>query len=261
MAELALVPFKPISEWTGIDPQVFPEMIDLEGGQWERVNEAIFKVFETLHIELIDAPEDIPPEMLYDVLTTNWDYPVQYLPSSGFDLELCTYDPKTCPYGDYCNCGEDSDFPIDDVPYENTLVQSPENLVKEIAEMIDCGMICFLNPDTREMVSVPVWIFDGTFSADADPFEEDFDRVDTQWERFIRIEPLESHESFRIMEEFSEAMPDRKIQQELFNALNRRKPFANFKELIDNSPYRQDWFDFKQEKLEEHVRMLLESEK
>jgi hypothetical protein len=116
IAELALVPFKPISEWTGIGSEVFPNLVDLSGDEWEKVNEAIFRVFESLHIDLVDAPEDLPPEMLYEVLTTNWDYPVQYLPLSGMDLELCTGDPMTCPYGEYCDCDEEPDFSADEPP-------------------------------------------------------------------------------------------------------------------------------------------------
>jgi hypothetical protein len=85
-------------------------MTDLSDDECERVNEAIFKVFDSLGLTLVDAPSEIPPEWLYEVLTTNWDYPVQYLPSSGMDLELCTGDPKTCPYGEYCDCGEEPDF-------------------------------------------------------------------------------------------------------------------------------------------------------
>jgi hypothetical protein len=121
IAELALVPFKPISEWTGINPEVFPNVVDLRGDQWGRVNEAIFKVFDALNIQLVDSPADLPPEILYEVLTTNWDEMVQYLPSSGFDLELCTGDPTTCPYGDYCDCNEEPDFSIHKSPSnENT---------------------------------------------------------------------------------------------------------------------------------------------
>ena len=116
IAELALVPFKPISEWTGIGSEVFPVVIDLSWEEWKKVNEAILRVFESLHIELVDAPEDLPPEMLYEVLTTNWDYPVQYLPLSGMDLELCTGDPMTCPYGDLCDCYEEQDFSADEPP-------------------------------------------------------------------------------------------------------------------------------------------------
>ncbi|MGV8138539.1 MAG: hypothetical protein AB2L20_25335 [Mangrovibacterium sp.] len=110
IAELALVSFKPVSEWIGIAPEVFPGMTDLSGDECERVNEAIFKVFDSLRLTLVDAPSGIPPECLYEVLTTTWDHPVQYLPSSGMDLELCTGDPMTCPYGEYCDCGEEPDF-------------------------------------------------------------------------------------------------------------------------------------------------------
>ncbi len=114
VAELALVPFKPISYWTGIDAINFPEITDLSYEQMEMVNKAIFKLFDSLNIDLIDIPDGIPSDWLYEVLTTNWDEPVQYLPSSGFDLELCTGDPMTCPYGEYCDCDEDPDFLLDD---------------------------------------------------------------------------------------------------------------------------------------------------
>jgi len=116
IAELALAPFQSIEELTGISEEAFPHVLDLSVEECEAVNEAIFRVFESLHIELVDAPEDLPPEMLYDVLTSNWDYGVQYLPSSGFDLELCTGDPETCPYGEFCDCDEDPDFLMDEPP-------------------------------------------------------------------------------------------------------------------------------------------------
>ena len=51
--------------------------------------------------------ENIPPEILYEVLATNRKTWVQYLPSSGMDLELCTGDPMDCPYGEYCSCGDE----------------------------------------------------------------------------------------------------------------------------------------------------------
>ncbi|HDR51547.1 MAG TPA: hypothetical protein ENN90_07995 [Mariniphaga anaerophila] len=46
ISELALVPFQTIEELTGIKQEAFPLMDQLQGDQWERVNEAIFKVFE-----------------------------------------------------------------------------------------------------------------------------------------------------------------------------------------------------------------------
>lgn len=119
MAELALTPFRPISDWTGINWEVFPMVFDLTDDQMNEVNQAILKVFESLNIELIDAPDDLPPEILYDALTTHWNEPVQYLPLSGFDLELCTGDGDTCPYGEFCDCGNGDLFLEDDLPSDD----------------------------------------------------------------------------------------------------------------------------------------------
>ena len=118
IAELALVPFKPISELTGIATINFPEMDRITYKQAEMVNKAIFKLFNSMNIELIDVPDGIPPEILYDVLINSWDEYVQYLPSSGMDLELCTGDWLSCPYGEFCNCSDDDydDLSEDDLP-------------------------------------------------------------------------------------------------------------------------------------------------
>lgn len=109
VAELALVPFRPIEEWTGINREMFPRMIDLDADQCLLLNEAILKVYESLNLSLDDMPEDIPPEILYDVLTSNWDYPVQYLYSSGMDVELCTGNPNTCSWSPFCSCSIEDD--------------------------------------------------------------------------------------------------------------------------------------------------------
>jgi len=103
-AELALTPYKTIEEWTGIKHEVFPEITQLKGKQWDQVNKAIFKVLESLHLELLDIPPNYPPELLYETLTTSWQQAVQYLPLSGMDLKFCTGNPLSCPYGEFCQC-------------------------------------------------------------------------------------------------------------------------------------------------------------
>lgn len=159
IAELALTPYKTIAEWTGIGMEAFPEVIDLRGGQWEQVNDAIFKVFEALNIQLIDLPEGMPPETIYEVLTTNWDMPVQYLPIAGFDLELCTFDPQTCPYGEFCDCssmeeGEEVEMPfinglynddgtkvtIENIPIPDLCLGCKSYLVDDWEENLMCNM-------------------------------------------------------------------------------------------------------------------------
>jgi hypothetical protein len=135
-----------------------------------------------------------------------------------------------------------------------TLNYSKET-VKYIAGEADMGMICFINEDTMEIESVP-----GQSSAFGDAdfdgfYQETYDRVDS-WGSFIRVDPPEPRESFKMMEDFIEkCIPDSdRIKNRLWDALSRRKPFRNFKNVIDDSPYRQRWFDFKQTWLEDFVR-------
>ncbi len=133
--------------------------------------------------------------------------------------------------------------------------------VSEIAGSIDAGLYCFVNADTLEIEDVP----EHMLTDDPEEFEmitgeslEETDFKHTNWENFITVEPLQSGESFRIMEGFADQVGDSKLQQSLFNALNRKRPFANFKYIIDGSDYRQEWFDFKHARLMEHVYNLIE---
>jgi len=80
----------------------------------------------------------------------------------------------------------------------------------------------------------------------------------TQWENYITIEPLEANESFRIMEKFAEQVDNSRLRAQLINALYNPKPFANFKRIIDNSDFRQDWFDFKDYQLQDYVKTIIE---
>lgn len=135
-------------------------------------------------------------------------------------------------------------------------IEIPEKykkVVHDIAEIIGCGHICFFNTDTRELFDIPKEIFEDLEKYDdTGLWQKELENVDN-WKSFLRFEPIQSNESFRIMEQFVHHLPDEKLQNKLTKALERRNPFANFKYLIDESNYRQDWFDFKQTKLEELV--------
>jgi hypothetical protein len=131
----------------------------------------------------------------------------------------------------------------------------PKELIKRIAGEIDAGMICFFNTDTMEYDSIMGESYDAYWSGDHDDlYQEVYEKVDS-WEHSIKIEPPESWQSFKIMENFIEnCIPDRDpVKSRLWNAISRRKPFQHFKFIIDNSQYRQRWFDFKQSQLEQFV--------
>ncbi|HZL10278.1 MAG TPA: UPF0158 family protein [Prolixibacteraceae bacterium] len=147
-------------------------------------------------------------------------------------------------------------------PDENEEIEIPEKynkVVSTIAENIDAGLICFLNLDTIETEDFPKELLN-----DPDEFEamtgetiESLDLKYDTWERCLTFEPLESYESFKIMETYVELLDDRRLQNKLIHALNHHKPFLHFKGIIDNSSYRQNWFDFKKRYLENHVKELL----
>ena len=148
---------------------------------------------------------------------------------------------------------------------EETEIEIPEKyreLVHSVAENIDCGFVCFINPETLEVEEVPKSMID-------DPFEfnlitgmnrtnETF--LHEEWESFISIEPRESSESFNIMEKFVDEVNDKSLKNKLINALNNQRPFANFKNIAENSNYRKEWFAFKQRQLEMMVWEELQDE-
>ena len=92
-----------------------------------------------------------------------------------------------------------------------------------------------------------------------DTFGAELEKVNQSKVDFIKFERLESFESFKIMERFVAVLTDKNLQLELESILANRKPFQNFKDIINLSNFRQSWFDFKQNELEKRVKIQLES--
>jgi hypothetical protein len=119
-----------------------------------------------------------------------------------------------------------------------------EKQIHEIAQDLDYGMGCFYNLKTGEIKTL--LNFDNWIGADEEIWEEESKEIDENWDDYFEFEGFESYESFKIMEDFAEIVEDAELQNKLINALNRPKPFRNFKWIIDNSgDYRQQWFDYK----------------
>lgn len=143
---------------------------------------------------------------------------------------------------------------------EYEIPEEYQKIISEIAKQIDAGLVCYLNLDTSEIESIPQHLD----AADPEEYElltgEPFERINFKhlnWENSIVFEPLESFESFKIMEDFTTILEDIWWKEKFINALNRKQPSANFKTLIDNSPYRKDWFAFKHKQIESLVAALL----
>lgn len=131
--------------------------------------------------------------------------------------------------------------------------------IKEIAENLDMGMRCFYHLKTGEIEATPD-LFEGDWiGQDTGPWQETLDKLDENWGDYFEFEKMTSHESFEIMADFAEIVDNHKLQDRLFKALNKSKPFRNFKWEIDNSgEYRQKWFDFKNQRVIEFVKTQIE---
>jgi len=152
---------------------------------------------------------------------------------------------------------------IYDVYADEKIPEKYQKPISSIADSLTASFVCFFNPETLEIEELPDVLID-----DPEEFEsitgENYETWNTKhenWEHCIEIRPLVSRDSYQIMELFVEEVDNEKLQQKLRYALDHRKPFANFGRLIDNSEYRQDWFDFRQKQLEQYVWQQIKNER
>ncbi len=134
-----------------------------------------------------------------------------------------------------------------------------EKQIKEIAETLDMGMRCFFHLKTGEIEEVPDF-FDGHWiGQNTEPWQETLDKLDENWGDYFEFEKITSRESFGFMSDFAESVDNPNLQDRLYKALNKPKPFRNFNREINNSgKYRQKWFDYKNRRLIEFVKKQIE---
>jgi len=129
--------------------------------------------------------------------------------------------------------------------------------LRSISETLQCGEICFIHKFDGKLESYPIDIDD--YMDDENPWEETIEKVDNNREDYIELRPMESRDSYKVMEAYAESFSSENLQQELFKALYNSKPFGRFKHIIDNSgAFRQKWFDFKNDHYIQWVRQCIE---
>lgn len=131
--------------------------------------------------------------------------------------------------------------------------------LKEIAEELDMGMRCFFQMKTGEIETFPDFLNINFHEADTEPWQETVDKVFENWDDYFEFEKITSDVSFEIMSDFADLVDNKKLQDKLYRALSKSKPFRNFKWEIDNAgKYRQQWFDFKLQRTIEFANKQVE---
>lgn len=233
IAELAQVEFKPLSEWTGIDIEAFPEVISLNGNQIKRINSAIWEVLNSLNVEIVDLPENLPEELIYEIISCNWDYPIQYLPLSGFDLELCSGDSQTCVYGKYCEC---SNYLL--------VYKIPDKIsdsIKIVAQMIEDGKFCSMNKETGEIKEIAT---ENIFTT-----EVVFPKPE-----LIHYKPINKKDELSFIKFFAEKEEDDNIREVYEIILEQENVFEKFKDYINKMSLNEEWETFRKNMPEIMVR-------
>lgn len=129
--------------------------------------------------------------------------------------------------------------------------------IKDIAEELDMGMKCYYNIKTDTFEALPD--FDNNIYAESEIWEDLIDKIETHFDDYVVFTPMSSTESYRVMQDFASEVGNKELQDRLFLALEKRKPFSNFKWEIDNSrEFRQKWFDYKLKRNMEFVKEQLE---
>ncbi|HNU21723.1 MAG TPA: UPF0158 family protein [Bacteroidales bacterium] len=118
------------------------------------------------------------------------------------------------------------------------------DIVKEIAEQLDCGFRAFIHKTSRQLLFVPD--NNNYPDIDLDSWDEELEQLENNFTDYYEIDKWTSSEAFETMSEFADQLTDKNLQSRLFDALRKNKPFKEFKLVIDNSgDFRQQWFDFK----------------
>ena len=86
-------------------------------------------------------------------------------------------------------------------------------------------------------------------SLDPEVTEEFASLLEADPDRYEPVDKIDSHTGFEIMEDFIATLPVGEIARELEEALRRRRPFRQFKDVLLNHPDQQAaWFRYHDER-------------
>lgn len=119
-------------------------------------------------------------------------------------------------------------------------------MIDEIAEMLDAGMVCFYHKITGEMEYYPDEFRNPGF--DEEVWADAINKVEENSDDYLRFEGMSSFESFKVMENFIAGITHIPTHNKFIDAISRKKPFRHFSDLLLYYPeLRQQWFVYKQE--------------
>jgi hypothetical protein len=113
----------------------------------------------------------------------------------------------------------------------------------------------YLDRETGQVIP----LFSGMFDPEDPEFIDEDELIASS--RYVAIEPVSSHEAFRWMEDFAAGVAEPGVGRRLRSALEMRRPFREFKDVLAEHPTeRAAWFGYQADRLVEAARDWLLSE-
>ena len=111
--------------------------------------------------------------------------------------------------------------------------------IQDITGDIEMGLSVYIHKENHNLISIHD-DYDPMMTGEEDP---DFDEIQENRDDYFCIEKMGSSEGFRVMSGFAKNIKNRKTREKLFEILERRSPFRNFRAEVESDPkYRTDWF-------------------
>lgn len=126
-----------------------------------------------------------------------------------------------------------------------------EDKIEEVAELLICGDLCFINIKTGEIENFP---YKSEFNNEEDPWQDTKDRIIQEFDNYVKCEPLDKDEYFKIIELFIDSIGNENRKARFKKALTKPKPYIHFNDLIDSySDLKKEWTEFRLNKYKERV--------
>ena len=93
-----------LGQWLNIDKEWFPPACRLSEGQISRIVNAMNRCLCAFGF-IPHFPTGLPVNKQYDILVDYLNQKVPILIYNSYQIDFCSYEPKTCPFGSqYCQC-------------------------------------------------------------------------------------------------------------------------------------------------------------
>ncbi|MFK7784310.1 MAG: hypothetical protein AB8B56_04290, partial [Crocinitomicaceae bacterium] len=87
-----------------------------------------------------------------------------------------------------------------------------EEHIHEIAGLLDCGLVCFFHTENGSIESHPD---DMDLVYDYEPWQEIIDKIELDFDKYLKFVKMDSSQSFKVMAEFVDQLDPHKFKVKL----------------------------------------------